>query len=38
MAVKKAFDANGTGIPFPIRTLQFDNAAHVELQEPVAAK
>lgn len=38
IAVKKAFDANDIGIPFPIRTLQFDNAAQVQLEEPRAAK
>lgn len=34
IAIKKAFDAEGINIPFPIRTLQFDNGLNI--QKPVS--
>lgn len=33
LAIKKAFDANDVNIPFPIRTLQFDNNLNVSRAE-----
>jgi len=35
IALKKAFDENGIGIPFPIRTLDFSQAGTRTLDEPL---
>lgn len=37
MALKKAFDEHGIGIPFPIRTLDFSPAGTRTLDEPLEA-
>ena len=35
IALKKAFDESGIGIPFPIRTLDFSRAGTRTLDEPL---